>query len=70
MCLGGHYGYICQGEFSIDNNKAILTCGQLGYDPAGEEESTDTYMTHTHVQTFMLPYTIKVSDCLQGKLKQ
>ena len=41
MCLGGHYGYICQDELSTDYSKAILTCRQLGYDPAGEE-STDT----------------------------
>ena len=37
MCLGGHYGYICQDEFSTDSKKAILACGQLGYDPAGEK---------------------------------
>ena len=47
MCLGRHYGYICQSESSTDYNKAILTCGHLGYDPAGGK-SIDTYITHTH----------------------
>ena len=36
MCLGGHYGYICQGKDSTDDKEGILTCEQLGYDPAGK----------------------------------
>ena len=36
MCLGGHYGYICQDKESTDDKEGILTCEQLGYDPAGE----------------------------------
>ena len=68
MCLGGHYGYICQGEVSGDYNRAILICGQLGYDPAGEE-SIDTCITYS--QTLALPCAslFKVPDCLQEKLK-
>ena len=52
MCLGGHYGYICQGEVSTDYNRAILICGQLGYDPAGEE-SIDTCITHSQTLTLL-----------------
>ena len=67
MCLGGHYGYICQDVVSTTGfNKPRLICKQLGYDPAGEE-SIDTCITHTQ---FMLSYAIKISDYLQEKLKQ
>ena len=73
MCLGGHYGYICQSELiiSTDYKKAILTCEQLGYDPAGEEPIAD--VSHTHTQTLpwaMCTTFLKVSDSLQEKLKQ
>ena len=73
MCLGGHYGYICQGESSTDYNRAIFICGQLGYDPAGEE-SIDTCisLTHTHIQEHCHCHVhifFKLSDSLQENLK-
>ena len=47
MCLGGHYGYICQSESNTDINKAMLTCGQLRYDPAGEKSAYIIYNLYT-----------------------
>ena len=47
MCLGGHYGYICQSESNTDIKKAMLTCGQLRYDPAGEKSAYIIYNLYT-----------------------
>ena len=55
MCLGGYYGYISQKFISTDYKKGILTCRQLGYDPAGEK-SIDAYMTHTQTSTTIAIY--------------
>ena len=47
MCLGGHYGYICQDEMGTNDKKGILTCEQLGYDPAGEKSAYIIYNLYT-----------------------
>ena len=41
LCVGGHYGYLCRETNVLDASSrralAVITCTDLGYDPAGKD---------------------------------